>query len=519
MLDTADQLLRIDDFARLTLRSTQDVLRSLESGRLIGRKIEDEWYVDATQVATSSERTKSEAETLMCAAAATDWPSVLAPIEARETGPFKAPTVELGMSIADIHLEAEHARSRALGYDIVIGIVSLFGIYATLFWLASFNRFSSNSSQIMILLVVLATIAVFDFLSRRMAKRRARQILGASAAGRSYDAADSVRNAPNVITSGGYSPFVGAGVGIGGWSFAMNLAQAEDTTLPVKEATVQALYAEAQAALDVLGIPDLVIRDELYVDGRDVRDVAQLMPFGPFQRPVNVLDADDMARHVGNDDDRCRHYKVIRAVLWNGQVVLSTFVRYVIVKNVLFVEARSFVLPPLSRQFLELRNLPLVPYFSERMKDVLYSFLRATYIWAPILGRAWAAVEGVFFSVEGRAMKLSMKEVRANQRYNYGWETSLREQWAGTGYERYFQMVDLNFCEKVLQESLLDSLLKSLQARNICTESLKSASTVIHNEGVIVNGGSLRAGNLTTGRSAQSTVNRSASPLAARSQA
>lgn len=134
------------------------------------------------------------------------------------------------------------------------------------------------------------------------------------------------------------------------------------------------------------------------------------------------------------------------------------------------------------------------------------SALRATYVWAPVLLRAVNFVSGGFLHSEARCRRRSKKEVLRNQRYNYGWKNSLREEWAGRDYERYFQKMDLDFCKKVVQESLLDSLLKSLQMRNICTDSLKSATTTIHNEGVIVNGGSLQAENITAGKSAKATI-------------
>lgn len=507
MLDSTEQLLCIEEFSQKTSRSPQEIVASLERGLLSGRKIRDQWYVDAGQVDATSTHCRSEAEVLMCAAAATDWRRVLWPIDARRKAVFKAPSLELGISVAAVQGEAERARGRAFAIDFLIGIASLFGIVAVIeLWSSGpDSQFDAagdaSSSPTLMLLSVLAVIATADFIGRRLAKRRAREILSTHASRRNYDAADCVRGEPNVIVSGGYSPFVGAGGSAGGWSFTMNLAQAADANLPVQGATANALYQEAENAVRVLGVSDLVIRDEVYVDGRDVREVAEFMTSGPFHSPLGTLAASQMTRHVGNDDDRTRHYVAIRCMLWEGQVVLSTFLRYVVVENVLFVEARSFVLPPLAKRFLDLKNLPLLPQFSERVGDLVLSSLRATYIWIPILSRALNFVQGGFLDSRRRWLKRSTKEVLANQRYNYGWDKSLREVWAGTDYERYFQMVDLDFYKKLVQESLLDSLLLSLQKRNICTESLKSATTTIHNEGVIVNGGSLQAENLTAGRS------------------
>jgi hypothetical protein len=43
--------------------------------------------------------------------------------------------------------------------------------------------------------------------------------------------------------------------------------------------------------------------------------------------------------------------------------------------------------------------------------------------------------------IGGKAFE-SRFEVESNRLYNYGWDTSLREKWASSSYERYFQKVD-----------------------------------------------------------------------------
>jgi len=146
-----------------------------------------------------------------------------------------------------------------------------------------------------------------------------------------------------------------------------------------------------------------------------------------------------------------------------------------------------------------------VPQFSERAKDFTASLMRATFIWIAALANIVSSIANALGDSKRQWLNNSKNEVLANQRYNYGWARSLREYWAGDDFERYFQLVDLDFHKKIIQESLLDSLMKSLRQRNVCTESLQAASTTIHNEGVIVNGGSVQAQNISAGKSAQAT--------------
>jgi hypothetical protein len=518
MSESAARLLSVEEFSHQTMRSPREIIKSLETGSLAGSRIEDEWFVNASQAEASTQGCRSEADSLMRAWAALHWREVLAHIYQRRESVFKARTVELGVSIDNIRLEAERARARSLNFDFLIAIAALFGMIAAFDLLtAPSYEFEEplaegGSSSMLMLAAAFLVVAVADFVNRRMARRRARTILQARPGGGAYDAQACTEGEPNVVVSGGYSPFVGAGHEVAGWSFTMNLAEPQDPAHPVREASPQDLYREAEQALRALGMPNLALRDELYVDGRDVRDVELLMPLGPYHAPVETLSERRMDDFIGRNDDRTRHYKAIRCVLWDSQVVLSTFLRYVVVKNVLFVEARSFLLPPLSEDFLALKNMPLVPSFSEHVREFALSLCRATVIWAMVLGRAADFIQGGFLNTRERWLRRSTKEVLANQRYSYGWARSLRETWAGENFERYFQRVDQDFCKKVVQESLLDSLLKSLSQRNICTDSLKNATTTIHNEGVIVNGGSLQAENLTAGRSASSTFQRAPRP-------
>jgi len=513
MPDGGERLLSVEEFSHETLCSQVEIIRNLEAGRISGTKVQNEWYVLSTQVDTALKYCRSETDALMRAAAALNWSSILEAIDARRRAVFKAPTVELGLSIAQIRAEAERARRRAFSFDLLIGIAGLVGLIAGIDVLnsifgadAEFLGEENRSPAGAVLLCAYAAIVCADWIHRRMAKQRAREILGTHSAERAYDTADCAMDQPNVVVSGGYDPFVGAGYRVGGWSFTMNLAQPEDPNTPVQQATAKALYEEAESALHVLGMSNFIVRDELYADGRDMRDLPQLMPHAPFQRPVDTLSARDMEQHIGTSDARIRHYKAIRSVLWDSEVVLSTFLRYVVVRNVLFVEARMFALPPLAQQFLDLKSLPLVPQFSERANDFALSLMRAFGIWIGALANVVSSIPKALSNKERQWLNNSKKEVLANQRYNYGWERSLREYWAGGDFERYFQLVDLDFHKKIIQESLLDSLMKSLQQRNVCTESLREASTTIHNEGVIVNGGSVQAQNISAGRSAQATV-------------
>lgn len=499
-------MLSVSDFAQ-HIRSTPDeVVARLRAGRLAGRQVENDWYVKRTELARADVEhgRPNHVTAIMLAAANTHWREILDAIDARRRLPIKAETPEYGLNIERVHAEATLARHRAIGFDVVIGIVALVGVGLIFGGTSDSDAFAGNGLPWFQLGIALLLIALADLLSRRGSLKRARAIIKELSYG--VPNSEPLGHARNVNISGGYSPFVGSGIDGGGWSFTVNLTEPEHAGRPAEPATVRDLYAETTASLDKLAIPVMQVKDEAFVDGRDVRGLPMLTPAGPFSRPARTISEAEMAQLVGSNEYALRHYKVIRLELWDGQIILSIFLRYTIVAGTLYVENRNLILPPLLEKFSTLENITLVPTTRELLRDVAASVVRATVIWIPVLLAGASYLQGGFFKGESRWYKNNKKEVEENQKYNYGWSSSLRETWSGTEYNRYFQMADRDFYSKMVKETLLDSLFKSLQKRNISTAGLKDASTRIYNEGVIVSGGTLQADSIAAGSGARAMV-------------
>lgn len=459
----------------------------------------------------------THATAIMLAAANYYWHEVLSVINARREAPCRAATPEPGLDIAAIHREALHVKRWAIWCDLFIGMVALAAVFfgVRLFMPATDDMVGMPEQRHDALYLVLAWLAMVaaDFGGRRRAmaavRRHLRSCADCSAAPCDCCEADE----RNVTVSGGYMPFVGAGQNVGGWSFTVNLTQPEKENVPVQPATVAALYEETGQAMARLGIAGMAVRDELFVDGRDVRMLGFLTPDGAFQRPRVQVDGQRMAHFIDNNDPAARHYKVIRLQLWGGQVVLSNLYRYVIQGGTLYVEARSLVLPPLNEKYLALQNLPQAPLPGEVAREIFLSLLRGMVVWIPALLRTVPLVMEGFAEHMGygdrRRHKANCREIAENQLYNYGWSKSLREIWAGGSYSRYFQMMDKDFYGKVIGETLLASLLKSLERRNISTSGLKEASTRIYNEGVMISGGTVQADSIAAGKGARAQADHS----------
>src|SRR3954469_21304736 len=78
----------------------------------------------------------------------------------------------------------------------------------------------------------------------------------------------------NVTVYSGFSPFVGAGFDVGGWSFALNISRGRErfgTVAAPRRFELTELYEHVSGAIDSLGLSGLSIEDRLYVDGRELR--------------------------------------------------------------------------------------------------------------------------------------------------------------------------------------------------------------------------------------------------------
>ena len=424
----------------------------------------------------------------MMVAANLDTGTISSIFKSLENSPYKADVVEHGLDVEKIRKESQDAEKRLLRRDLIIFVATIIGgIVGYKAFVPYYNAISPSY-----ILIPLLMIAYSEFSFQSSARSRARKILNGGQESRK-DIFDSNNNKNNIVISGGYSPFVGSGYDVTGWSFTVNLKNKKEDSKELHGLSIIDLYEETVQDIEKLCISGISVKDEIYIDGRDARKVPDLFPDGEFSKPLSYLPASSIEGIIGNNDTINRHYKVVRIPLWDGQIILSYFLRYVIIADSLFVETKIFMLPPLVKKYQAYEAMPLAPISGEFFKDVTASILKSTVIWIPVLFKALIFLQGGFMEKFIDKTKASKKEIRENTLYNYGHSVSLREQWSLGNYERYFQMVDKDFHVKVVKETLMESLLNSLKKRNISIEAFKQASTQIYNEGIIISGGNIKA--------------------------
>ena len=310
----------------------------------------------------------------------------------------------------------------------------------------------------------------------------------------------------NAVVYSGFLPFVGAGVQLESWSFAINLekgARGIAGREEPKDFTVEQLYTATKNSLERLSIKSLCLHDQLFVDGKSIRNDRRFLP-DIFSKPPGHLPHELVMGFRGRPTEDARHYLLAEIVDWTGDIVMSCFARYCKTGKQLFVEANFFITPPLKEEFYEIDKTGPVLFISDLVGWFVYAlvyppvflvmalFTTARNLLAPIIRRLkWR-----------KERKLVMK----NERFDYGARTTIRTLASNDKYRIYFQRLDAHMHWKMVQKQLLDSLSQFLEEHGIDTSELADRGVAIINSGMIVAGGSVSAEGMAVGAGARAKV-------------
>jgi hypothetical protein len=397
----------------------------------------------------------------------------------------KAKVVEVGFDKEKIYAQAKKAKERNT-------IVQFLMIFPSLYIIVNFSNFNDLESIIPISLVV-ATIL---FVKQININNKLKEIAA--------DNSEDNINSQNVIISGSYSPFVGYGNDLNSWSFVVDLKKPNSVGNPTQEINVLEFLDFVSVNIRH-NIYDALISDKLFVNGRDIRHNPLFMNSVMSEPNVNVS-LQTMVNYIEQSDAHIRHYRHIEIPMWNAQVNLSVFLKFTIVGEQLFSEARYFLLSPVKEELMVLNNAVARSGFEYYKSLIITSLFKSLYSWLSgfILLISWffniqtAIATAIFGDLES---KIKLKD----ETYNYGRTISIRELLSSGFYHRYFQILDKDLNYKVTQHIIIDSIIEYLDSKGISTEDIKQTQTAIINSGVMVNGGTVNAEQMSVGIGAKVT--------------
>jgi hypothetical protein len=314
----------------------------------------------------------------------------------------------------------------------------------------------------------------------------------------------------NITVYSGFSPFVGAGTELGGWSFALDTNQGKSElgrTWTPAPFTLEELYAHVADALSQLSGAGVAIDDQIYVDGREIREDSRFLR-QPLERPRVDADPELLASVMTGSDEHIRFYKRIRVYAWRGELVVTVFLRFTQVGDKLFTEVNYLLLPPLARGYRRADEIARSLSWRRRVKIAWEALLTTPFLF---VAAPFALLEAAAAPYKRwRQRRRWRSEVLENPAFDYGAGPTLRERTSSLTFDHYFQKLDSEMFQKIIERQMLNGLIEFLDDHGIDTSDLKERESAILNNGVIVTGGSIHAESLAVGRRARATTRRKA---------
>lgn len=308
----------------------------------------------------------------------------------------------------------------------------------------------------------------------------------------------------NVVYYSGYTPFVGAGIRMAGWSFVCNATIKDGEKSEQSVISLPDLYNHVNRNMNSLQIPHLKVKDMLYVNGREIREDNRFLS-DPYQSPVAQIAKSLVDEYKEKQEENVRYYQTIQVVGWQGNLVLSSFFRVSKNDKHLFLEANYYVLPPLESEFYEIDQLNSSISLGHILKMGLSSIIPAIFLlpFAP----SRAIRNGAAFWASWKEKKELIRQISQNQRFDYGAYESIREMAASDELQNFFQKSDLEMYKKQIERCYTDSVMEYLEEQNVdISEFIQRKETVI-NQGIMINGGSFSAEHVSVGNQTNTIIN------------
>jgi len=270
----------------------------------------------------------------------------------------------------------------------------------------------------------------------------------------------------------------------------------------IKKITLNNIYKSIESEILQLNFPNLMIEDKLIVNGSAIRENNKLLP-NKLSYPLNEISDSEIKAFINLNNKNARYYQLIQVKDWEGELILSIFLRFSKNDKNLFVESTYYILPPLKEEYKALKNIS--PFLSFR--DYIGSFVSSLFLTIfEMLGSLIFVFgkinEGIYKLIYGRNSQEREEYLKAKNSptFNYGAKYSIRELVSSNSYQQYFQVLDKDKYLKIIEKRVLNTITDFLDKHNIDVSEFKERGNQILNNGIVITGGSLKADNIAVGK-------------------
>ncbi|WP_150236777.1 hypothetical protein [Nocardiopsis quinghaiensis] len=319
----------------------------------------------------------------------------------------------------------------------------------------------------------------------------------------------------------GFMPFVGTGVHHGSWPVTLELAPLEKdrphapeepagtadpaavlSTAPdghsgddparkapsvTDAALVEGLYARLRTELPKLSGTEEVrsgtrreveVADCVFLPGLRQDDVTDLVPVlvDPDRRKLREEWVSGLA---GASHERVRHFLEVGVSMWEGQIVVTAFVRLSVRGGLLHIEGETMILPPVSREY----RIPSDPLPTDLEPGDMPQLLWESFL--GVVNDLWnnSAETAAWLRSRYAADRNRGKHDRAREHgefFDYSPRMGLRERSATGKFQQLFQSHDVRRVTRGIQGKVLSCVLDVLKEAGYDTGEVSQVIQNIH---------------------------------------
>jgi len=327
----------------------------------------------------------------------------------------------------------------------------------------------------------------------------------------------------NVITFGGYYPFLGAGRRARNWNFSIDSSKTSKKpddgkpNLPSEISTGE-LYNAVQGGINKKCLPNISHDYILYADGNEVDKSKKLLP-NRVGEPIDNLELSDLIQegHSSLYND-WRTYFCLQYHDKLRSTLFSTFLRFSKVGTDIFAECSFYILPPIDENKYNIDRLAL----NDDLLIIKTGLFTLVSVSVALLMMSSDGFSGIppfilliltlyplFIIFKGRfreffEKKNMKKKIERGEPHNYGAISTFREAIASPNYKNYFSAQDIIMVQNSIEQAIIYSVADLLDSKGIDSSFLRKEMIAYVNQGIMMFGGKIEADQIATGIGAQS---------------
>lgn len=252
------------------------------------------------------------------------------------------------------------------------------------------------------------------------------------------------RKPDNLVVFSGHSAFIGSGQRLQHDHVLLDVSRGtkteeshEQTPEPFNSQDLHTAIVRAFDDQDGLGarLDNARVYEWLFVNGLHVQNDPRLRP-SPKQAPEAKVDHSLLWEAALHPTPEARSYVCIEMAGWRGQLVVTLFVRAVLVGTSLYLEWQFRVLPPLHKNFLQIDKYYRVPAYHQ-LKQSLQAGLQEMV--AELLAAPFKTAQAWYRPRRARRRELGQRyAIGHGYLFDYGARASIRERASGIHRHHYF---------------------------------------------------------------------------------